>query len=209
MSKLIGYKFIQKDMKSKNGNITWKVGEWRKEEEIKICKKGLHASDKPLDSLNYVYGDRWFIVEARGKIIKEGDKFVASEMRLIKEIPVDKVVKRFAIFCAKQCLKYYEKEYPNDKRPFEAIKAAEDYLDGKITLDELNKKISAAWSAKSAALSAAWSAARSAESAARSAESAEWSAESAAWSAESAEWSAESAQNKELLRLIKISLKKK
>jgi hypothetical protein len=77
-------------------------------------------------------------------------------------LPTSQIFKRLAIFSAKQCLKYYEKEYPKDSRLSDCIKASEDYLDGKITLDEL-----------SAAESAAWSAARSAESAARSARSAQ------------------------------------
>jgi hypothetical protein len=29
---IIGYKFIQEDMKSKNGNHTWEVGKWYKHE---------------------------------------------------------------------------------------------------------------------------------------------------------------------------------
>jgi len=170
-----GFKFIQENMKSKNGKITWKVGEWQKHEgELEICNSGFHACIKPIDSLEYVYGNKFFLVEAKGKIIKGDDKFVASEMRLIKELPADKIFKRFAIACAKLCIKNYEKKYPNDKRPFEAIKAAEDYLDGKIKLAELNEKLSAAESAAESAWSAAESAARSA---ARSAAESAWSAE--------------------------------
>jgi len=149
-----GYKFIQKDMKSQNGNHKWKIGKWYKEDEIKLCNKGFHACKEPLESLEYVYGDRWFLVEARGKIIQEkNDKFVASEMRLIKELDIN-ILKRFAIWCAKSCLKDYEKEY-KDSRVSDCIKAAEDYLDNKISLYKLKKAIDAAWSA-------AWSAARSA-----------------------------------------------
>ena len=77
MKTTTGYKFIKKDMKSEKGNHKWKVGKWYKEEEIKLCGKGFHACKEPLESLDYVYGDKWFIVEARGKIIeREGDKFV-------------------------------------------------------------------------------------------------------------------------------------
>ena len=180
MKTIQGFKFIKENMFSKNGNHLWKLGEWYKfDGKIEICEQGFHACKKPLDSLEYVYGDKWFVVEAKGKIINGDDKFVASEMRLVKEIDINKIVKRFAIWCAKDCLINYEKEYPNDKRPFEAIKAAEDYLDGKIDIKELNDKISAAWSARSAA----------------------WSARSAAESA------AKKRQNKELLRLIKEQAK--
>ena len=66
--KIIGYKFIREDMKSKEGNCIWKLGEWKHKDEIKLCEKGLHACRTPLQSLEYVYGDKWFIVEAKGKI---------------------------------------------------------------------------------------------------------------------------------------------
>jgi hypothetical protein len=220
-----GYKFIQEDMTSRSGDHKWVVGKWYKEDEIELCKKGFHACVEPRQALEYVYGGKFFLVEARGKILHdEGNKFVASEMRLVKELPIDKIFKPFAIWCAKQCLSNYEKEYPNDKRVSDCIQGAEDYLDGKISLDKLNELISAArsvagsavWSAWSAAESA-WSAAESArsavESAARSAVgSAVWSAWSAVESARSAarsavrsavESAARSAQNEKLEELIK------
>jgi len=187
-----GYKFIQKDMKSRNGDYKWEIGKWYKE-NIKLCKKGFHACKEPIETLDYIYGDKFFIVEGRGEIIEEkGKKFVASEMRLVKELDTSYIFKRFAIKCAKQCLSNYEKEYPTDKRVFEAIEGAELYLDKKIDLEELNKRISAAesaWSAARSAMSAARSSLRSAESAAESAESA-WSAARSARSAESAAESA-------------------
>ena len=188
---VIGYKFIQSDMKSQNGDCGWKIGEWKKHAgELELCNSGLHACIKPLDSLEYIYGDRWFVVEAKGEIKKGKDKFVASEMRLIKELDVKKIVTWFAIACARRSLKHYEKQYPDDRRPLDAIEAAEKYLKKPTlkNLEVLNEKISAAWSA-------AESAARSAESAARSA------AESAAWSAEK-RW-----QNKMLEKIIREAMK--
>lgn len=144
-----GFKFIGSDMKSQNGNHKWEVGKWYKHDgKLEICSSGFHACRTPLQSLKYVYGDKWFIIESRRKIIDEkDDKFVCSEMRLIKEIPIAKVVKPFAIWCAKQCLINYTKQYPNDKRVSEAIEGAELYLDGKIDLKELNTRLSAARSA--------------------------------------------------------------
>jgi hypothetical protein len=216
-----GYKFMQKDMKSRNGDYKWEIGKWYKEENIKLCEKGFHACKEPIETLDYLYGDKFFIVEGRGEIIEEkGKKFVASEMRLVKELDTSYIFKRFAIKCAKQCLSNYEKEYPTDKRVFEAIEGAELYLDEKIDLEELNKRISAArsaarsaesaawsaaWSARSAAMSAAESAARSAAmSAARSAAwSSESAARSAAWSAWSARSAAESAARKEQNKFLK------
>ena len=182
---IIGYKFIQENMKSKNGNHIWEIGKWYKEDNIKICQKGFHACIKPRDSLEYVYGDRWFIVEARGEIIYQDNKFVASEMRLIKELDINRIVKRFALFCAKQCLNNYNEVYPKDNRISDCIKGVEDYLDGKIDIDDLIKKRDSAYSAAYSANSAVYSAA--------------YSAYSAVYSA------AYSAQNTELLKLIKES----
>ena len=206
MKTIKGYKFIQENMKSKNGNHKWELGKWYKEENIKLCNKGFHACSKPHEALKFIYGDRFFLVEARGKIIKtkkgEDTKFVASEMRLVKELPLKKLSVKFACYSARQCLHNYKKVYPKDKRPEEAIKAAEDYMDNKIDLDELNIKISAAWSAAESAESAAESAARSAESA-RSAARSAWSAESAA---ESARFAARSDLNKYFDKLVKEEL---
>jgi hypothetical protein len=103
-----------------------------------------------------------------------------------------KIAARMAIEFARQSLKNFEKLYPEDKRPRTALEAATDFLDGKITLEEIESAASAAWSAAwSAARSAAWSAASAARSAASAAASAARSA--AASAAESAAGAAESA----------------
>ena len=190
-----GYKFVTKDLKSKNGDIQWVVNEWQKVEgQLSLCNNGLHASHTPLDSLQYTYGDRWFIIEARGKMVEGDDKFCAEEMKLTQELPVDKILVQFAILCARRCYKNYKKQYPEDKIVLAAIEAAE-----KCMLDPSEENISAARSAARSAVSAA----RSAESAARSAA---WSAESAAWNAaRSAErkW-----QQKVLQKLIQKYIRK-
>ena len=98
---------------------------------------------------------------------------------------------RYAIFAAEQVLDIFEKEFPEDKRPREAIEAA------RTVLKNNNKKnrVSAARSAESAARSAARSAYSAAYSAAESvaysvAYSAEAAAYSVAYSAEAAAYSA-------------------
>jgi hypothetical protein len=210
---VVGYKFVTSELKSKEGDCTWKVGEWQKcAGTLEICQNGLHACESPLDSLNYVYGNRWFQVEARGEILRSTDKFAAREMRLIRELPVTATLVPFAIACAKRCYKHWKAKYPEDKRIIEAIHAAEKCLKNPT---EENK--SAAWSAGSAAWSAARSAAWLAESAAwsaaglaESAESAAWSAaRSAAWLAESAAWSADRQwQSRTLNRLLRNAERK-
>ena len=147
----LGYKFITSAMKSYNGNQTWELGKWYKHDgKLELCESGFHACEKPLDSLEYVYGDRWFMVEARGDMLKGDDKFVAQEMRLVKEIDIKSVAVRFAMYAAQSCLENYEKRYPNDKRPRAAIEAAEKYIDNPTEENQ-----SAASAAQSAARSAA------------------------------------------------------
>jgi hypothetical protein len=98
----------------------------------------------------------------------------------------------YAVFAAEQVLDNYEKAYPDDKRPRDAIRAAK-----KCMKNPIEKNRSAAQSAGLAARSAA----RSVESVAQSAGLAAWlaawsaglAAQSAAQSAELAAQSAESA----------------
>jgi hypothetical protein len=55
--------------------------------------------------------------------------------------------KDLAIGCAEIVLAIYEKKYPDNKAPREAIQAAKDYLAGTIGIDELNIKRRAAYAA--------------------------------------------------------------
>ena len=158
---MIGYKFIKSDMMSENGKFKWKLGLWKVHKgEISLCNSGYHACKEPLDSLEYVYGARWFIVEAKGKIIHGEDKFVAMKMRIIKEIPVKDVVVGFAIACARRSLKYWNKKFPDDDKTLKAIETVKKYMKGEIPLDDLNaarsdRSARSAWSvAKSIARSA-------------------------------------------------------
>lgn len=99
---------------------------------------------------------------------------------------------QYACFSAYQSLENFEKIYPNDKRPREAIEAALKWANDPT---EANKSavesaaMSVAMSVESVE-SAAMSAAMSVESAMAAAMSAAWSVESVAMSVESAAWSA-------------------
>jgi hypothetical protein len=148
------YKFVTDHLKSKNGNTQWIIGEWQKHNgDLSLCNGGFHACLDPLDSLEYTYGDKWFIVAAKGELVKGDDKFCCSEMKLVKEIPVSSVLVPFAIACARRCYKNWKDE--KDGRVLAAIEAAE-----RCFKEPTQQNIDAA---KSAARSAEWSAARSAE----------------------------------------------
>ena len=208
-----GYKFVTANMKSREGNITWKLGEWQKHEgNIVPCESGFHACQEPRDAFeNYIYGDRFFIVEARGKIKKENDKFVASEMRLISEVDLKRVSVEWAIYCASLVLSIYEKEYPTDNRPRKAIEAAEKWLENPNEKNRIAAKAAAAaakaadaaaWAADTAA-GAAWAGDAAAWAAAEGAAATAWAAEAAAAKAADAAWAAEKKQNTQLKKIIK------
>jgi hypothetical protein len=206
------YKFLRKGNKSENGNFKWKLGEWYIHEgEIEMCNAGFHCSKGIYQAFSYVQGEILAEVEVKGKHQTQDDKEVWEKMRIVKEwewTKKDSVL--FSIYAAYLCLDNFEKVYPNDKRPREAIEAAERYIENPTEKNQeaaesaarsARSAESAAWSAESVARSAAWSA----WSAAWSARSAE-SAESAAWSARSAAWSARSAESAVYKKLDKWML---
>ena len=206
------WKFLNKNGRkivSNHGDTVWRIGEWQHcDGEIKACHNGFHCSKKIYEAFSYVKGNVLAKVEVKGIHDDEGDKSAYSDMRIIeayKWTKKDSVA--LAIFSAELCLDKFEKSYPDDKRPREAIDAARVVLahdtaknrsaarSAESAARSAESAAWSAWSAWSAAKSAAWSAESAAKSAAKSAarsaaESAVWSAESAAWSAESAAWSA-------------------
>ena len=149
------YKFLKEGLKSNLGEHTWELNKWYKHEgELDICHKGFHCSKEMWEAFSYVQGELLAEVEVRGKSIIQNDKECWSEMRVVK---VWKWQKKdsvaLSIYSAELCIGEFEKIYPNDKRPREAIESAKKWL-----LEPTEENWSAA---ESAAESAAWSAARS------------------------------------------------
>jgi hypothetical protein len=139
-----GYRFVTDDLKSEHGETQWVIGEWQKLNNttpLELCSNGFHASKNALDSLGYVFGSRWFHCEARGKILRDSDKFCATEMRITKEIP-ELLLRTFAYECALHVLSIYEKYYPKDKRVRECLEAMKRYLDAPT--DEHKQEMAAA-----------------------------------------------------------------
>lgn len=77
-----------------------------------------------------------------------------------------RTIRLLAADYAERVLHLYERQYPADKRPRLAIKAARDFANGKIT----RKELTAAWAAARDAWEAAWAAAWDAGDAAGDAE---------------------------------------
>jgi hypothetical protein len=213
-----GYRFVTKHMKSEHGNVTWKIGEWQHcDGNLVLCENGFHASQEPLDSLDYQAGDRWFQCETKGEVLRDVDKFCARSMRLTKEIPIS-VLQQFAIACAFKVLPMFENQYPDDNRPRKAIEASQTYLQSptksnakkraaaraaawNAVRDAWNVAASPTWNAaRAAARAAAWVATSVADAAWHTAGATRAAARAVAWDAEAPAWAW---QNKHLKKLIK------
>lgn len=145
------WKTLKKGLVSDKNNFKWKIGKWyHTEGEIKCCNNGFHGSERIIDAMSYVGCEILALVEVKGENDKEGDKQSWSDMRIVKTHKwTKKDSVKLSIFAAELCLKNFEKEFPEDKRPREAIEAAKNWLK-----NPCKKTLSAAWSAMSAARSA-------------------------------------------------------
>ena len=131
-------------------------------------------------------GTQWFLAQ------KETDS-VKVLRSLIKEGKLDwahwticrvfnrKQKIRYAIYAAEQVIDLYEKEYPDDKRPRNAIESAKAVLKSDTAVTRAATR-AAAGDARAAA-EAAWAAAEAAWAAAEAAWAAAWDAGDAAWAA--------------------------
>ncbi len=173
---ITGYKWLTADMRSVYKDIQWVLGEWRRYEgQLELCNSGFHACRTALQSLDYRYGSRLFLVEARGGLLSGDDKFVCKDMRLVRELPGDRIVLDFMIAVLKNCLFRYENKYPDGFHPRNVLDALEAYKQDPC--DYTRKLIGAA---RAAARAAAGSAARAAARAAAG-DAAGDAARAAAW----------------------------
>jgi hypothetical protein len=174
-----------------------------------LCKRGLHASERPMDALSYAPGPILCRVRLSGEIVrgedKGDDKLAATERTVLWMADASATLWAFACDCAERAL---TAERAAGREPaaasWAAVETRRRWLRGEATDADLS-------AASSAASSAAWSAAsKAADSAASSAaSSAAWSAASKAASSaasRAAYWAADGAerewQNTNLARLF-------
>ena len=153
------------------GSGTWflpqgnRPGKWMpKVNEVRVCYTGYHLL-KPMALLVWMDRDvKIFVAEGRGTA-DNGDegKIAFQQARLIRVTAWTRICyPLFAADCAERSLESFERTFPDDKRPRQAIEVARKFAAGECSLEEVR----AAWSAaESAAWSAAWSAARAAQTA--------------------------------------------
>jgi hypothetical protein len=145
------------------GSGTWHLpkgkrpGKWMEPIEGKLipCKNGYHLCRRK-DILQW-FNESIYEAEYRGEIIKQDDKVVVREVRLLRKLNWDdKTARLFAADCAERVLEIFERKHPDDPRPRQAIEAARAFARG-----EINQRDRAA--AGDAAWAAAWAAAEAAE----------------------------------------------
>ncbi len=123
--------------------------------DIKLCKSGLHASERALDSLEYAPGNILCRVECSGKIERDNTKLVCTQRKCLWIVDAKSTLRAFARRCASDVLHLWAapdivKEYlaSGDETKRDAAGAAAR---------------AAAWDAAGAAAwDAAWPAARAA-----------------------------------------------
>jgi len=205
------YKFLTEDNRGGYSGLDYtpylpkngKPGKWLPKipaDELVECDRGYHAckSDQLLSWLNV----RLYEVKLGGKIIDGENKSLAQRIRFVRKIDTwnDKTARLYACWCAEQALPIYERDYPDDRRPREAIEVAARYASGIATAEELAAagaaagaaaRAAAGAAARDAAWAAAWAAARAA------ARDAAWDA---AWAAARA--AARAAQSAKLVEIL-------
>ena len=125
------------------------------------------------------------------------DKYKWCSWLLSRILPKDEKIK-YAIYSARLVIDIFEKKYPNDNRPRKAIEAAELYLEGKVTKEQIGDAVdAAAYAAADAAnaANAAYTAAYAAANAANAAYTAAYDAANAAVYAAAAAYTAANAAN--------------
>jgi hypothetical protein len=167
------------------GSGQWPVeGEWLQVKGTLIpCERGLHVCKGEEQLLSWL-GPAIWTVEVDGEQIELDEdmpKLVVRRARLVQRVETwnDRTARLFAADCAERSVQSYERSYPNDQRPRDAVNTARRFANGNATAQELDAAGDAAWAA---ARAAAWAAAGAA--AGDAAWDAAWAAAGdAAWAA--------------------------
>jgi len=141
-----------------------RVGETlRVDGELKMCRRGLHASRRVIDALNYAPGPVLCRVDVRGVAAQDNDKLVAGERTVIWGYDASDVLLDFARRCALDVVHYWDA--PDVVLRYlragdESIRVAAWSAANDATRDAV--RVADSDATRSAASNAAWSAARTA-----------------------------------------------
>jgi hypothetical protein len=201
------YKLLNEDGTTPQQGFQWPLpegdapGEWVPaiQGELVPCQNGYHVLGE--EDLLAWRGACLYVIETRGDIARDTDKFVCREARLLRRVEAwtDTILRLFAADCAERVVHLCG----DDPRPRAAIEAARQFARGQIDVAARDAAGAAAWDAAGAAArdaagaaagDAAWAAARDAarDAAWAAAWAAAWDAAwDAAWAAaRAAAWAA-------------------
>jgi len=118
------------------------------EGELIPCQRGYHLC-RPGGLIEWL-GPVIYEAEYRGEMIeKDPGVVVVREARLLRKITTwnDRTARLFACDCADRALKIFEKAYPKDTRPRQAIALAREFTNSGATKEALAAAWDAAWDA--------------------------------------------------------------
>ena len=132
------------------------------------CENGVHLCRRN-DLIHWLVGPEIYEAEAGGEIIEAGNKVVCRSARLLRRINTwtDTTAQLIKADCAEHVLDVWERHYPEDARPREAIAASRALARGEITARAAASAASAAYAAYAAYVASAASAAGAAGAAER------------------------------------------
>ena len=110
MKTVKGYKAVNKNLEATRGDKPFKyeIGKEYVEDEAKLCSKGFHFCENPLDTLNYydLCDSRFFEIEARDVSDEKNEKDtkrVSKRIKLVTEIGLPKLIKLSFDYIKEQC----------------------------------------------------------------------------------------------------------
>ena len=105
-----GFKAVNKELEATGGDtpFKYKIGKEYKEDEAKLCSRGFHFCENPLDTLNYydLCDSRFFEIEAKDVSDERNEndtKRVAKRIKLTAEIGLPKLINLSFEYIKKQC----------------------------------------------------------------------------------------------------------
>jgi hypothetical protein len=182
---------------------------------LKLCTRGLHASERPLDALLYAPGPAICRVDCNGEIIHCDDKLVCSEREVLWMHDITRELRLLACWCVRHTPLgdgRFVWELLTDECSRRAVEVAERYALGQATDEEMAtasavaravSEATAYGAARAAARAAAWAVSEAtACGAARTAvRTTDWAVSEAA-AGVAARAAARAAQNAELERVL-------
>jgi hypothetical protein len=129
------------------------VGEtYRVAGRLKLCERGLHASERLIDALRYAPGPILCRVQVGGTIVRDTDKLVASERTVLWMADITATLREFACDVADEALDVAESRGLHVAAASRAaVQASRRYLRGELDIEALRTARDAAWVARNEA----------------------------------------------------------